>query len=164
MLLDERDEGMFPAIKTMPVGLEPFIFYRLTIATVVAFVFSFFMLQASGLIALPPGAALISALLFALTTPIVVLAMTIFSQNKVEGLAVYKGLSFILVLPAAAFFISGWFKYALGIVPVYWTYQYVEIAGKGGGGVLALFLGVLLHGLAVVVVLYRLFRRWVLEL
>ncbi|MCB0568250.1 MAG: hypothetical protein KDC66_00725 [Phaeodactylibacter sp.] len=158
MLLDERDEEALTAIRTMPIGVNTFLFYRLFIGTTAAFVFALLMLTASGIAHLHPAQAILGALLYAFTAPLATLAMATFAQNKVEGLAVYKVISLVLLLPAAGFFIGSAFKHVLGIIPVYWTFRFLAAADAGSAGIPELALALLAH-LLVFAGLFRLFRR-----
>ncbi|MCO6477976.1 MAG: hypothetical protein J5I94_15195 [Phaeodactylibacter sp.] len=148
MLLDERDEQVLTALRAMPVGVNAFLFYRLSIGTFMAVLFSYAMLTAPGMEGLGPAARFTAALLFASAAPITTLALAAFSGNKVEGLAVYKGLSLILMIPAGSFFLSSWVNYVLGIVPVYWTLHYVDEALAGNMAIMELILALAAHGLA----------------
>lgn len=148
MLLDERDEQVLAALRAMPVGVNTFLFYRLGIGTAMAVLFSYAMLSVPGLQELGPASRLIAAFLFASAAPITTLALVVFSGNKVEGLAVYKGLSLILMIPAGSFFLDSWLQYALGIVPVYWTLHFVDKALAGNAALAELTLSLITHGLA----------------
>jgi len=158
MLIDERDEQVLAALRAMPIGVNTFIFYRLGIGTAMAVLFSYAMLSVPGMGGLGPASRLAAAFLFASAAPITTLALAAFSSNKVEGLAVYKGLSLILLMPAASFFIDSWLQYAFALVPVYWALQYLDKALAGEGAILELFMALLTHGLALWG-LFRLFKR-----
>ncbi|MCB0546908.1 MAG: hypothetical protein KDD19_04920 [Phaeodactylibacter sp.] len=157
MLLDERDEQVLTALRTMPVGVNTFLFYRLSIGTLMAGLFSFSMLSAPGLEGLGGAARLTAAFLFASTAPITTLALATLSSNKVEGLAVYKGLSLILMVPAGSFFIHSWVQYALGIVPVYWVLHYVDTVLAGDAALKEMIMAIGTHALALTL-LFRLFK------
>ena len=49
---------------------------------------------------------MISSFLLALLAPIMTITLATFAGNKVEGLALFKGLNLVVFLPAAAFFIG----------------------------------------------------------
>lgn len=158
MLLDERDEEVLTALRAMPVGVNTFLIYRLGIGTIMAVLFAYAMLSTPGLEGLGLASRFTAALLFASTAPITTLALATFSSNKVEGLAVYKGLSLILILPACSFFMGSWVQYTLGFVPVYWSLHFVAKVLVGEPGGLELFMALLTHGL-VLWMLFRLFKR-----
>ena len=158
MLLDEKDEEALTAIRTMPIGVNAFLFYRLFLGTSAAFVFAVLMLAVTNIAHLNLVQVLLGALLFAGTAPLVTLTLASFAQNKVEGLAVYKVVSLALLLPAASFFLGSAFKYLLGVVPVYWTFHFLAAVDAGKTGLLELGLALLTHALAFWGLL-RVFRR-----
>ncbi|MCB0595311.1 MAG: hypothetical protein H6557_33395 [Lewinellaceae bacterium] len=158
MLLDERDEEVLTALRAMPVGVNAFLFYRLGIGTVMAVLFACAMLSTPGPEGLGWASRLTAAALFASAAPITTLALATLSSNKVEGLAVYKGISLILILPAGSFFIDSWVQYALGIVPVYWTLHFLDNALTGKPAIAELVMAILTHGLALSF-LFRLFKQ-----
>lgn len=120
MMLDEKDERVFTALRVMPVSLFQFLFYRLFFAVFFSFVFVFIMLFFNNIYDISLANILINAFLFALITPIVVLLEVTFAANKVTGFTLFKGINFILMIPIAAFFIPSDWKILLGIIPSYW--------------------------------------------
>jgi fluoroquinolone transport system permease protein len=139
ILLDERDEDVLTAIRVMPVSATYFLTYRLLFTVLVSLAYALAMIRFTGLVFVPWPEAVAAAFLFACLGPVVLLVLAVFSTNKVEGLAVFKGLSLVLLLPAASFFISGGLKYAFGIIPVYWSFQFFDaaVAAKPGWGFFA---------------------------
>lgn len=120
MMLDEKDERVFTALRVMPVSLFQFLFYRLFFAVFFSFIFIFIMLFFNNLYDISLANILINAFLFALITPIVVLLEVTFAANKVTGFTLFKGINFILMIPVAGFFIPSNWKILLGIIPSYW--------------------------------------------
>lgn len=125
MLLDEKDEDVLTAIRVLPISPLGFITYRLLAATLLATVFGFAMLYGSGLTEIGFSRALSASLIFALVSPIVVLFMSTYGDNKVEGLAMYKGISLVLLLPVISFFVPAGWKFILGLLPNYWSFQFI---------------------------------------
>lgn len=158
VLLDEKDENVLTAIRVLPLPPETYLSYRLISGTGVAFIFSWTMLTASGLLKLSLFASFAGALLFALLTPIVVLILATFASNKVEGLAIFKGLNLILLLPVASTFLPDLFNYLLAIVPVYWTMQFLQQSLNGQGVFQFFAIAILLHFIFIAVLFYF-FRR-----
>ncbi|WP_322446026.1 hypothetical protein [Robertmurraya mangrovi] len=60
-------------------------------------------------------------LLLALKAPLVALFVAGMAKNKVEGLAVSKVASILLLVPFAFYFVDGGWKYFAGILPPFWT-------------------------------------------
>ena len=48
--------------------------------------------------------------------------MGTFAQNKLEGMAFFKGINLLLILPVLSFFLTGFMKYLFIPIPVFWTY------------------------------------------
>ena len=69
IMLDEKDEGVLTAIRTLPLGAHTFLVSRLLGAVLIAFIFSLAMLGGTGLSALPGPTLPAAALLLALLTP-----------------------------------------------------------------------------------------------
>ncbi|MCB0630757.1 MAG: hypothetical protein R2824_00930 [Saprospiraceae bacterium] len=125
MLLDEKDEDVLTAIRVLPLGPEGFLTYRLLAATGIAVIFGFSMLYFSGLVNITFTKALAAAMLFAMMSPVVVLFMSTYGDNKVEGLAMYKGINIVLLLPIVSFFVPAGWKYFFGIIPDFWSFQFI---------------------------------------
>ena len=123
IMLDERDEEVLTALRTLPLSAWFFLGYRLLFAMTIAFLFGLAMIKGTGLVAVSWLVSLAAAFLFSLITPIVLLIMTTFSRNKVEGLAVYKGINLVLLLPAAAFFVPSPYQHFFSPIPTHWTFQ-----------------------------------------
>jgi hypothetical protein len=163
MLLDEKDEDVLTAIRVLPLGPEGFLAYRLLAATFIAVLFGFSMLYFSGLVNITLTKALSAAVLFALISPVVVLFMSTYGDNKVEGLAMYKGINLVLLLPIVSFFVpSGW-KYFFGLIPNFWSFHFIEPSTGDPGQIWLNFLiGLLLHVL-LIMYLFVQFKRKVFQ-
>ena len=120
MMLDEKDERVFTALRVMPLSLFQFLFYRLFFSVFFTFIFVFIMLYLNGLYVLTINQILISSFLFALITPIVILMEVCFAGNKVTGFTIFKGLNFIFMIPVASYFITAKWEFAIGVIPSYW--------------------------------------------
>ncbi len=162
ILLDERDEGVLTALRVLPLATNTFVAYRLILATTMSFCYAWIIWEFSGLVDLPWWMDCTLALLMASFAPIVVLAMASFSENKVEGLALFKGLNLLLLLPVIHFFAVGPWTQVLAIFPLYWIYEFLmwpeanfTIAYSAG----IAFLLQLLWG----IFLFRLFKRRVFQ-
>lgn len=121
IMLDEKDERVFIALRIMPVTLFQFLFYRLFFSVFFTFLFVFLMLFFNNLYSISIGYIILNSFLFALLTPLVILTEVTFASNKVTGFAVFKGLNFILMIPVASFFIPSQWSLITGIFPTYWS-------------------------------------------
>ena len=158
MLIDERDEDILSALRVVPVSPLSFVALRLVSGAVITFLYVVLAFLILG----GPGISLLlflpCAFLFALLAPIIALAIVGFSQNKVEALAVFKGLDLVVLLPMVSFFVpSGW-RYLFGVFPQFWTITaFDELMRSGVLDAGAIGVGVVLH----VVVIGYLFGRFV---
>lgn len=123
LMLEEKDERVFTALRIMPVSLFEFLFYRLFFAVFFAFVFVFIMLLFNGLYQVSLLEITLNSLVFALITPILILMEVTFASNKVTGFTLFKGVNFIFMIPIASFFIISKWKILIGIIPTYWPIQ-----------------------------------------
>lgn len=159
MLLDEKDDGVLSAIRVLPISPGAFLTYRLFTTTLIALIFAFVMLYFSGLTTLSVGEAIAAAFLFALISPAVVLFMSTFGDNKVEGLAVYKGINLVLLLPIFSFFVPDVWIYAFGIIPDFWSFQFTVAANNGEAASWINYLaGIGVH-ILLIGILYRRFQQ-----
>jgi len=162
ILLDERDDGVLTALRVTPVGPNTFLFYRLFMGLLVGWVFAIILLRFNGVLAFSWTATVLGGLFFALVAPLVMLAMSSFSKNKVEGLAMFKGINLVLLLPVAAFFLPEAWHYLFWIIPTHWTFQLFAVS-QAGGAIGFLLLGAVVVHVLVLVALIRLFRKRVFE-
>lgn len=123
LMLDEKDERVFTALRVMPVSVFQFLFYRLFFAVFFAFAFIFLMLLLSDLHKISIVEMFLNSLAFALITPILVLIEASFASNKVTGFTVFKVLNFIFMIPIISFFIDSKWSLLMGLIPTYWTMQ-----------------------------------------
>ena len=123
LMLDEKDERVFTALRVMPISVFQFLFYRLFFAVFFAFAFIFLMLLLSDLHDISIIEMLLISLAFALITPILVLIEASFASNKVTGFTVFKALNFIFIIPIAGFFIESKWSLLMGLIPTYWPMQ-----------------------------------------
>ena len=145
IMLDEKDEGIFVYYKVLPLSDLKFLFYRLGFIILFAWFYSLILLITQTSVAISLWQMLLSALLFALIPPIITLITVTFSRNKIEGVTMMKVLNLLLFIPVAAFFIHSPWKYIFGIIPVFWSFQTMEITANTGLFLLCFFTGILLH-------------------
>jgi len=158
MMLDERDEQVLSAIRVLPLSAASFLGYRLLGGSLIAALYAWCMLAGTGLVSFGLGPTLGGALYFALTMPIVALILATFARNKVEGLAIFKGLNLILMLPAFSLFIDSAARFLFAPVPLFWTFQFLSSAEAGAPAWGMFAAGLSLHG-TLLYGLYRLFRK-----
>lgn len=156
LLLDERDERTLQAIQMTPVPTSTYLLYKLSLPLMLGFVSTLLSLPLSGFVTLRWWQALLVVPICALLGPITALFLVAFADNKVTGLAVFKLMNGVLMLPLVAFFVAEPWQWLFGLLPPYWTMKAVWMMQKGEAVHWVLLVGWLTHGLAA----YGLYRLW----
>jgi len=120
-LLDERDENILTVISVTPLSRTGYIVYRLAMPMFIGCVLSYITLFIVGLIPLHAIKLLPIAMISSLGAPIAALFMVAFTGNKVEGLAMSKGISLMYIGPLAVIFIESNWQYLAGVIPAFWV-------------------------------------------
>ncbi len=158
LLLDERDQGIIVCLSITPLRKKGYFLYRIGMPAFIAFVLSNMLLI---LVDMEPAmivSVLPTTVLACLSTPITALLMAVLAGNKVEGVAVSKAASALMIGPVAGYVLEGGWSYAAGIVPQFWFSKAFVSVSEGDPAWLTLALGYVLHG-GLLLVLYRAFIR-----
>ena len=131
MILEEKDEHVLEVIRILPVAPGFFILYRLLFSAFFSALSAFFMIVFGGVA--NPGLfiAFLLSLQYGLVAPFIILIVGTFAQNKIEGMAWFKGVNLLLILPVLSFFLTGLIKYLFAVIPVFWTYLLYATALSG---------------------------------
>lgn len=133
LTLDERDAGTLTALRVTPISMSGYVLYRGASGVVLSLLYVPLTLLASGLVplSLVPAVAAV-ALLAGLMAAVFALIIVAFASNKVEGLALTKGLSVFMLGPLAAYFVSSDWQLMFGVLPTYWPVKAFWVASEGG--------------------------------
>lgn len=161
IMLDERDEGLFPVFRVLPISPTRLLWTRLAMVAALGFAYPLVIVAGSGLLEVSAPAALLLCALCGLQAPMVALVIVSLAGNKIEGLAVIKGIFPAVMFPAAGvIFASAWWSKLFAVVPAYWIY--LAFTARDARSLAFASIGaVVLHGV-VLAVFYRRFRRRVL--
>lgn len=121
LLLDQRDDRTLLALRVTPLPLGAYLAYRLAAPTAAAFLATLAALAVAGGLGLGPGAALVAALASAPLAPVSALALAAFARNKLEGAALMKAASLVLMAPLAGLFLPPAWGLALAALPTTWV-------------------------------------------
>lgn len=121
IFLEEKDENILAVIRILPISSVAFVVQRLTFGTVFSYFGALFLLSSTSDINLWQSAFL--SIFYALVAPIISLSVGGFAKNKIEGMAYFKGIDLLLVLPILSFFVPQGFQYIFSVVPVFWAFQ-----------------------------------------
>ena len=158
MILEEKDEHVIEVIRVLPVSTSFFILYRLLFSTFFSFLGAFLMIS-FGSIAYPgPFITILLSLQYGLVAPFITLIVGTFAQNKIEGMAWFKGINLLLILPVLSFFLTGFVKYLFALIPVFWTYLLYKSALANGHIGLVFAAGMVIY-LIVLSVLFTQFKK-----
>ena len=148
ILLEEKDEEVIQALRILPLRASTFLTYRLTGATLLATVGAWLIIRWGGLVPVREVPAILLATQFGLLAPLISLVVSTFARNKIEGLAYFKILDLIILLPMVSFFFPGWWTWLLAVVPVFWSFHAYESAIHGSHFALWMLTGFLVYALA----------------
>ncbi len=154
LLLDEKDARTLLALRVTPMTSVQYLTYRLLVPVVVSFVSSYVVLGLMGLLPVLLAAITPLALLGALTSPLYALLLASLAENKVQGLALMKGLGILVIGPVVAWWVPLPWQWLLGLLPTFWPMKAYWVLSAGGAvwpllvagvAVLAVYLVVLLR-------------------
>jgi fluoroquinolone transport system permease protein len=133
LVLDERDDNTLTALRVTPISMKGYALYRGGAAVLLSFAYVLLALLSSGFVptSLAPAVAAV-ALLAGLTAAVFALIVATFASNKVEGLALTKGLSVFMLGPLAAYFVPSDWQLFFGLLPTYWPAKTFWVAGEEG--------------------------------
>ncbi|WP_096440027.1 hypothetical protein [Alteribacter populi] len=135
LLLDEKDEGVFDYFAITPIQKEGFLAYRMSIPVLLAFVFTVTLSVMLVKVAQNTTLLLLSFIQTSLTGPLMTLYLASFAKNKVEGMAIAKVFSILMVAPVCTYLFSEWWVVFAYIVPITWSVElyYFSLIGNGYG-------------------------------
>jgi ABC-type transport system involved in multi-copper enzyme maturation permease subunit len=126
LMVDENDSGVRQALVVTPVPPTTLILTRTVVATVWMCVWPVLTISVMNAawqaIDLPALEWMAIILCYALLTPALALAIPTLSADKVEALAVFKGLSFVCLIPLALYFVAAdaWYRPLFLVSPTAW--------------------------------------------
>ena len=146
LMVDENDTGVRDALAVMPVPPTTMILTRTAFATgwmvVWPLVTISIMNSTWQVLELSPIEYVTVVGSLALLTPALALAVPVLASDKVEALAVFKGLSFIMLVPVGLYFVEpdAWYRHLFLISPTGWAVEAFDafIANEAAGYLWAL--------------------------
>lgn len=146
LMVDEGDTGVRSALSVTPVRPITMILTRTVVAMTWLCIWPVITIsimnaawQALFLSPLEWAATILS---LAVLAPVVSLAIPLFADDKVAALAVFKGLTFVSLIPLAMYFVSAeaWYRYLFLVSPTGWAIEAFDQfrAGNSAGYLWAL--------------------------
>ncbi len=158
IFLEEKDENVLQVIRILPIAPFYFVVYRLFFATIISFTGALLMILYSGIAYPGLMEGVLISIQYGLTAPFIILIVATFAKNKVEGMAYFKGVNLILMLPLLSFFFPVFWKYLFSIIPTFWTFSLYESSFKAGFTGWSFFGGLLIY-LFYIALLFFQFRK-----
>jgi fluoroquinolone transport system permease protein len=158
LVLDEKDDNTLMALRVTPISMLVYAFYRGAAAVLLSAVYVCIALPLTGLLpsSLLPATVPV-AMLSGLTAPVFALLLAALARNKVEGLALMKALSALMLGPLAAYFVGPYWQPLFGVLPTYWPAKALWVAAEGGTFWPYVLVGVA-YNLALTILLLKRFR------
>ncbi len=120
LLLDERDDRSLLALRATPLPLRHYVVYRTAVPVALSALLCFASVYFVALVDASGVRVAVVAVIAALEGPILALAVAGMANNKVEGMALLKGMGIFMFAPVAAYFLETPWRWALGVFPTFW--------------------------------------------
>lgn len=123
IILDEKEQYLTDVFRILPWSLNSLLMVRIVLSSLTGFVYSLLILSFSGLYDFSQTQVIYTSLLNSFASPVIALLVLLFSQNKIEGVVYAKVFNFILMIPLVTFFINESWRFILGIIPNFWSFE-----------------------------------------
>ena len=131
LLLDQRDDQTLMALMVTPLSLGDYLRYRLGGLMLLSALFGALMVLMAGLSETTAVQAVAAAITAAPLAPIYALFLGSFAANKVQGFALAKAVGVVMVPCILAYFVTGPWQIAFGVVPHYWALKVFWLFNAG---------------------------------
>jgi fluoroquinolone transport system permease protein len=148
LLLDQRDDQTLPALLVTPMSLGDYLLYRLSVPTLLAVPLAILTYAIAALVPISTGQLAAAALTAAPLAVLYAVFIGSVATNKVQGLALVKGVGILWVPAVLAWFVPWPWQELAGVVPHYWPLKvFWEFdAGRPLSGWVHAALGVAVQG------------------
>lgn len=133
LLLDQRDDQTITALLVTPLSLSDYLRYRMVVLLVLSVALSCVTVPLAGLVRTTWPQLLVSSVVAAPLAPIYALFLGSFAGNKVQGFALVKVAGIAVVPSVVAYFVTGPWQNAFGVVPHYWPMKVFWLFDAGAG-------------------------------
>ena len=155
LLLDQRDDRTLLALAVTPLSFGRYLTYRLVVPTLFAVPMTLATFALGGL-TFAPSAVLMAAVAAAPITSLLALALVSLAENKVQGMALQKAFSVLLVLPLGGLLAPTPWSWLFGLLPTTWP---IWVLWNAEPASLVVLVGGLGYQMLLLAVLYRRFAH-----
>jgi fluoroquinolone transport system permease protein len=126
LFIEEKETQTAKVYGILPISKYSLLLTRLFIPYVLTVFFNLALLSFQSLVQIAFIYNLIISLLAAIIVPIYVLFLSAYAKNRLEAMVYIKLFNLLVLLPIAAFFITGSWKHFLGVLPTHWLFQSID--------------------------------------
>ncbi len=126
LLLDEKEAGLFTAIRVTPVSISGMLASRMMSLIVLSFISSVAILSMAGLYTFSWIRMLQLALLSGGNVPVFIMLIAFFAHNKIEGMAMLKVTMLVVMIPVLMLFINDKWIYLFSFFPSFWVFAFAR--------------------------------------
>ena len=134
LLLDQRDDETLTALLVTPLSLGDYLWYRLSGLALLSAVCGALTVPLAGLSETTATQVVVAAVTAAPLAPLYALFLAAFAANKVQGFALAKAAGVVMVPCVVAYFVTGPWQSAFGVVPHYWPLKVFWLFDEGATG------------------------------
>lgn len=121
-LIEEREQGTWLLLRVLPLDSRNILLYFAGVSSLASFVTGLLSALIYGCPVADTLAFVAMTAISSLSAPVMMLAMAALATNKIEGMAVSKILSIVLLTPAALFVLPMPWQLSVAWCPFYWLY------------------------------------------
>ena len=159
MLLEDHEEGLLQYYATTPLSKSGFLTYRLVIPIILNIGLSYYLVYFPSLISVNILLIVPIILLASLQSIMISLLLVVVCENRVEGLAITKGLGILFIVPIIDHLFDFKLNFILGIFPTYWIPKLIEISNQMNHFTIVLILGFLIYLLYIKLLLIQFHKK-----
>lgn len=161
LFLEEKEDGILPVLRVLPVPTSYLVGMRQLLGIIISSFVNFIILQYTDILELGFLNNLSIAFQMSLMAPLLMLLLTVFAKNRMEGMAQMKIFNLALIAPGLIYILPYKALHALAIVPTYWSFRSIEFAQSTNFN-WPLVIGFLAYAI-VLYILNRRFKKAVLD-
>jgi hypothetical protein len=161
LILEDREQGTFTAVRLTPLTGRGYLAYRLGVTVLVSFVAALVVVPLLDLVTVPALALVAVSGVAALYGAVTALFLSGLADNTIEGIAVSKFLGFLVMVPVAVIaVVPAPYQHLAGVLPAYWpALGLVAASGRPGSLPAALVVGVVYQAVVLAVLGRRFLAR-----
>lgn len=162
-ILDDRDDRILYAIDVSPVSFEVFMGFRFLMSFILTYISCIAVILIIDLGEIPLYALILVTASISLFSSVSAMFVNFYATNKVEGFAMMKAGSIIIVFPIVSMFFIDYKEFFFGFEPNFWSVKALSVAMVSEVDFNLSFFGYYSVGLIYVVALnifaYKVFKK-----